>query len=147
MPFKNIASRALLAVLASAAVVPLLGGAVMAESKKSIGRTENSLAAAGFIVKPANSPARLAMLARLPKDKFARRTKGDIVTYVFADPKACNCIYVGSQAAYGRYQKADQAKKLVDQERIAAEDYTDPAWNWDSWGSWGPSFGFRHHGW
>ena len=147
MFIQRFAMNALYAMLASAAVVPLLTAPATAESKKSIAKMENSLSAAGFIVKPANSPARLAMLARLPKDKFARRTKGDIVTYVYADPKDCNCLYVGSQSAYGRYQQADQAKNIVDQERIAAEDYDDPAWNWDSWGSWGPGFGFRHHGW
>ena len=147
MSVHRFATKALLAVLASTAVVPLLGSPAMAKSEKSIVKTENSLAAAGFIAKPANTPARLAMIARLPKDKFARRTMGDLVTYVYADPKACNCLYVGSQAAYGRYQRANQAKNLVDQERIAAEDYNDPAWNWDSWGSWGPGFRFRHHGW
>jgi len=136
----------LLAVLVAGALLPLATPAA-AQSKSSIEKKEDNLAAAGFIVKPANTPARVAMLKRLPANKFVQRTKGDVVTYVYADPKACACLYVGTQAAYGQYQKAMQAKNLLDQEQMNALDYQDGAWDWGAWGNWGPHWGFGHHGW
>jgi hypothetical protein len=38
---------------------------------------EDNLAAAGFIVRPANTPERRAMLKRLPSNRFIMRTEGD----------------------------------------------------------------------
>jgi hypothetical protein len=64
-------------------------------------RHEDNLAAAGFIVRPANTPERQAMLKRLPANRFIRRTDGDTVDYVYSDPLVCGCLYVGTQQAYG----------------------------------------------
>jgi len=136
----------LLAALVAGSLLPLATPA-LAKSKSSIQHMEDNLAAAGFVVKPANTPARTDMLTRLPANKFVQRTKGDVVTYVYADPKACGCLYVGSQAAYGQYQKAMQAKNLLDQQQQNALDYQDGAWNWDAWGPWGAHWGFGHRGW
>lgn len=147
MRISPLKMRAALLVMVSVAAAPLLSAPAAAESKKSITKQENSLAAAGFVVKPANTPARIDMLNRLPKDKFARRIKGDVVTYVYADPKSCNCLYVGTEAAYGRYQKAVQAKNIADEQEMAAEDYSDPNWNWGAWGGWDGGFGFDRFGW
>ena len=143
------ASTKILAALVAASFLPLATPAI-AKSKSSIQRVEDNLAAAGFIVKPANTPERAAMLMRLPANKFVQRTNGDTVTYVYADPKACACLYVGSQAAYGQYQKAMQAKNLLDQQQLNAFDYQDRDWDWGAWGPWGRAglgWGFGHHGW
>lgn len=113
---------------------------------------ENNLAVAGFLVRPANTPERRAMLARLPAHKFVQHAKGDTVQYVYADPSVCKCLYVGSQAAYAKYQENKQSdrrikelKKDLREHNNAAEDddfneqvYDDPAWNWNAWGPWGP---------
>jgi hypothetical protein len=107
----------------------------------------DQLAAAGFIQRPANTPERQAMLHRLPANSFVREVNGDQVTYVFADPLVCNCLYVGTQDAYSRYQQYVQAKRLVEEQRATAMLYSDPAWNWGAWGPWGPGFGFRGYGW
>ena len=146
MRLHHYAPRAML-LLAAAALVPLVTAPADAKSKKSIEHQEDDLAAAGFVVRPANTPARTDMLARLPAQKFVKRVKGDVVTYVYADPKACNCLYVGTQQAYGQYRRAMQAKNLVDEQRFAAEDYSDSAWNWGAWGPWGGRFGFGRRGW
>ena len=102
---------------------------------------ENSLAAAGFVDRPANTPQRQAMLDRLPANKFFRRVRGDTVHYVYADPVNCHCLYVGDQAAYSRYQQQQQAQHLADQNAFAAQEYDDAQWNWGAWG-YGGRFGF-----
>ena len=139
----------MLAVTLATSLLPLATPAT-AKSKSSIQHTEDNLAAAGFIVRPANTPARIAMLKRLPANKFVQRTHGETVNYVYADPKACACLYVGSQAAYGQYQKAMQAKNLLDQQQLNALDYQDRYWNWGAWGPWGgvgSRWGFGRRGW
>ena len=81
------------------------------------------------------------MLARLPKKKLLQRVNGDVVHYVYADPKGCNCIYVGDQQAYQSYQQ----QRLVDAAQNVADDYSDPAWNWGALGG-GFGGGFRYGG-
>jgi len=147
MTTPRIFSRPLLVLLASAMTLPLAVTPAQAKSKASIERTEDNLAAAGFVVKPANTPDRTAMLLRLPANKFLQRVNGDTVTYVYADPKACGCLYVGTQEAYHQYQKAMQAKNLLDQQADNALQFQDNAWNWGAWGPWGPGWGFGYHGW
>ncbi len=137
----------MLALVAVAALLPLAAAPAHAKSTKSIEKEENNLAAAGFIQRPANTPARTAMLARLPANKFVRRVNGDDVTYVYADPKACNCLYVGTQQAYGQFQQEMQAKKLADEREFAAQDYQDASWDWGAWGPWGGGWRFGRFGW
>ena len=105
---------------------------------------EDSLAAAGFILRPANTPERIAMLKRLPPNKFVRREHGDVVHYVYADPIVCSCLYVGTQQAYSQYLRDRQQQAIVDQQQLAAQEYSDAAWNWGAWGPWGPSYGFGY---
>jgi hypothetical protein len=98
---------------------------------------EDKLSAAGFIVKPANTPDRQAMLKKLTPDKFIRREDGDMVHYVYADPIVCGCLYVGTQEAYNRFKANELAQHLVDEQQITADNYSDASWNWNAWGPWG----------
>jgi hypothetical protein len=109
---------------------------------------EDNLAAAGFIVRPANTPARQEMLHRLPPHQFVQRANGDVIHYVYADPLVCGCLYVGTQQAYNQFKANQLQQHLVDQQQMAAQAYSDAAWNWNAWGPWGgpmyPGFGFVH---
>jgi Tfp pilus assembly PilM family ATPase len=140
-----------LAVLATTAATLTMTVPAAAATKGSIEKKEDALAAAGFEPKPANTPERQQMLARLPADKFSQRVTGDATMYVYADPKVCNCLYVGDQTAYAAYQRQAQAKQIADEQQEAAQDYQDAQWDWGAWGPWGPRwghFGFGlHRGW
>lgn len=106
-----------------------------------VAQKEDHLAAAGFTLKPASTPQRIAMLKRLPAHHFVRRIHGDTVSYVYADPTVCGCLYVGDQTAYGRYQAYQQQQNITDEQQMAAQDYQDAQWNWGEWGPWGGGFG------
>jgi hypothetical protein len=126
-------------LVAATALGGLLPSAAQAKSKSAIERKEDALSAAGFEPKPASTPDRQQMLARLPADKFSRRVNGDTTMYVYADPKICNCLYVGDQNAYAAYRRQAQAKQIADEQQEAAQ------WNWGAWRPWGPHwshFGF-----
>lgn len=131
---------------AIAAITICVGTLAACETTKQVvSDKEDHLAAAGFLFKPANTPDRQAMLNRLPAHKFLRRVRGDIVSYVYADPTVCDCLYVGDQTAYGQYQAYRQSQELADQAQATADEYSDPAWNWGAWGTWGrwdPGLGF-----
>jgi hypothetical protein len=100
---------------------------------------EDKLAAAGFVIKPANTPERQAMLARLPAHKFVVRQNGDTIHYVYADPLVCDCLYVGTQQAYNQYKANQLAQHIADEQLMTAQAYSDAAWSWPAWGPWGPA--------
>lgn len=107
--------------------------AACATEQQKVSQKEDSLAAAGFTVRPADTPERQAMINRLPPHHFVQRNHGDTVTYVYADPLDCDCLYVGSQQAYAKFRQHAQEQKLADEKEMTAQDYSDSAWNWDSW--------------
>jgi hypothetical protein len=95
---------------------------------------EDMLAAAGFTLVPANTPQRQAALASLPPHKFVRQERNNTVVYTYADPTICDCLYVGNQAAYGRYRENVFQKKLADEQQMTAQIYQ------MDWGPWGPGW-------
>jgi hypothetical protein len=99
---------------------------------------EDNLSAAGFVVRPANTPERQQMLNRLPPHKFIQRVSGDTVHYIYADPLVCGCLYVGTQQAFNEYKLHQQQQRLADEQQMTAQQYADPAWSWNAWGPWGP---------
>ena len=123
--------------------------AACVSEQQRITNYEDNLAAAGFVQKPANTPERQQMLARLPPNKFVQRTKCDDVHYVYADNVVCHCLWVGSQQAYGQFKDHERQQHLADENQMTAEMYSDPAWRWDAWGPWGPGAGFAYgpYGW
>ncbi|WP_084440585.1 hypothetical protein [Acetobacter nitrogenifigens] len=105
---------------------------------------EDHLAAAGFAARPADTQQLQAMLNRLPPHRFVRRVRNNSVFYVYADPTACDCLYIGDQAAYSQYQQYRQQKMLADEQEMTAGEYQDASWNW---GAWGPMNGPGWGGW
>ncbi len=108
--------------------------AVSACTTQMVKDKEDMLAAAGFTLIPANTPQRQAALKELPPHKFVRQVRGDKVVYTYADPTICNCLYVGNQAAYGRYRENVFQQRITDEQQMTAE------MNQMNWGPWGPGW-------
>jgi hypothetical protein len=143
-----------LGVAIAAGIVFGAGLLTACESQQQrVEQREDLLAAAGFIVRPANTPERQAMLHRLPPHQFVQRVNGDVVHYVYADPLVCGCLYVGTQQAYNQYKANQLQQNLADEQQMTAQTYSDASWNWGAWGPWtpvGPGFGFVYgppYGW
>lgn len=136
----------------SAAAVTLVVGVLAAcqTPHQRIVDHENDLAAAGFLMRPADTAERRALLARLPEHKFVQRVKNDKVHYVYADASVCKCLYIGTETAYGQYRKNKQYKaedkKLerdlkrhnndAEEDDLDAQVYSSPYYNWEAWGPW-----------
>src|SRR5271170_6189828 len=140
--FLEQSRRAVLGAAIAAGIVLGTGALTACESQQQrVEQREDLLSAAGFIVRPANTPERQAMLKRLPPHQFVQRVNGDTVHYVYADPLVCGCLYVGTQQAYNQYKLHQQQQHLADEQQMTAQAYSDAAWNWSAWGPWGPAAG------
>ena len=108
----------------------LLTGCAWVATQNAI-TAERSLAAAGFQMKLATTPQQLAALDKLPQRKLLARDRDGDVIWIYADSTHCKCLYAGSQAAYGRFQRMKQRERIAEDQAVAAM-------NWGPWGPWGP---------
>ena len=111
--------------------IALAGCASMEKSKAT--DTEQLLAAAGFKMKLADSPEKLAHLNTLTQRKVVTHERNGKNYYVYADADYCKCLYAGNQENYQRFEK------LLVKQNIA-EMNEDASMDWGMWGPWGPGF-------
>lgn len=121
----------LTALTAVAAVV--LGIAGCASPQQQVGQKEDLLAAAGFQVRPANSPHRIAAMKRLPANRFVTRVRDGNLVYLYADPLDCGCLYLGTQQNWDAYKQEMFAKQIADQQQMTAI-MNQELWDWGPWG-------------
>jgi hypothetical protein len=122
-------------LLSAASLLGLILLSACQSTPPDVAAHEDKLAAAGFVMRIADTPERRAMLSRLPIDQFVIRQSGNTIHYVYADPLVCGCLYVGTEQAFAQYQQNQRLANLTNQEQMIAQMYEDPAW---SWGAWGP---------
>ncbi|HTR15543.1 MAG TPA: hypothetical protein VMI52_00745 [Acetobacteraceae bacterium] len=125
-----------------AASLVLLGLAGCVSEREILQQREDMLAAAGFRFLPANTPERRASLASQPPHILARHVEGDRVGYVFADPTLCNCLLVGDEAAYSRFQMM-RFQQSIAAAQLSAAQMNENASMWGPWGTWGGPWGWR----
>jgi hypothetical protein len=101
---------------------------------------EQTLAAAGFKMKPADTPEKRQHLLVLPQQQIIYHEREGKVLYLFADATICKCLYVGSQKAYYRYQQLTQERQLAYEQSIAGTMNPDMGLDWGMWGA-GDVFG------
>ena len=80
------------------------------------------LLAAGFRPMPADTSAKQAHLAGMPKLLFSSITKNGRRRYLLADPVRCRCLYVGDEDAYQRYSNLELQHEEAASERAARRD-------------------------
>ena len=120
----------------STALVALmvLGGCAAMQRQEAQSK-ESLLAAAGFQVRVASTPAQQANLqAMTPRRIVPHALKDGTVAFVYADPTGCNCVYVGDQQAYQRFQQLAIKQQLAQEQVMTAEMNQDAMMNWGVWG-------------
>ena len=100
------------------------------------GEREGRLSAAGFTRLEADTPGKVAKLHSLPQDTlvYAQRKMGSV--YIYADAAGCGCAFVGTPAAYQRYQQIRVADNIAQMQETAALLNAEAAADWG--GAWGP---------
>ena len=116
-------------VLTLAAVMILTGCATIRRSEAR--STEEMLAAAGFVVRPADTAERQERLAARPPYRLESHTKDGAVVYTYADPDGCQCLYVGGPKEYSEYQHLRLQRKIAEDETWGAHAAD---MEWSVWG-------------
>ena len=122
--------------LKSIAVITVLGivlAGCAAMQKSETTDTEQMLAAAGFNMRPADTPAKLAHLQSLTQRKLISHDRDGKVYFVFADADFCKCLYAGNQENYQSYESLSVKKNIAEMNEAAPM-------NWDLWGPWEPAW-------
>src|SRR5438445_13684150 len=118
--------------VALAAATMLAGCATIRGSEAR--STEQLLAAAGFVMRPADTTERQQRLAAMPPYQLVSRTKDGKVVYTYADPATCKCLYVGGSKEYSEYQRLRVQHQIArDQAWVAQQgpmdcDMGEPWW-------------------
>ena len=103
-----------LASLALAASVGLTGCAAIRRSQAL--DTEQFLAAAGFRMELADTAERRQQLAAMRPYRLTSRATGDGIEYTYADPRDCQCVYVGGPKEYAEYQRLTRERQLAEEQ-------------------------------
>lgn len=102
---------------------------------------EQLLAAAGFQIRPANTPKRQAFLQSQEPYKLNRHIRNGNYYYSFANPST-QTLYVGGAAEYAKYQELAVKQNIASQQYWAANQNEMAAADWNIWGPWtGVGFG------
>ena len=117
-----------------ALALALLMGGCAAIRQDEAQKTDALLAAAGFKVRPADTPEKLAHLKAMQPLKVSMRTKDGRVIYSYADPYSCQCVYVGGPEEYAQYQRLALKQQVADERLEAAEMANDEEMDWGMWG-------------
>ena len=121
-------------VATAAGIMAILLAGCAAIEKQDTEGTEQLLSAAGFNIKPADTPEKLASLQVMKQHKVVRRelSNGQL-RFLYADAAVCRCLYVGDEQAYQQYQKlaVQQENALMDQQ-AALDNSLDNWWAYDT---------------
>ena len=110
-----------------------LSAAGCASQQQIVGQKEDLLAAAGFLVRVADTPRRLAAMKSLPPNKFVMRVVNGQPLYQYADPLVCRCVYFGTQQNWDAYRQEVFAQQLANEAQMTAI-MNQEAWDWGPWG-------------
>ena len=121
-----------------------LAGCASTANENAI-KIERRLAAAGFQVKLADTPEKLAHLKQLGQRRLIPTSRDGKVMYFYADAQSCKCLYVGTEADYQEFQRYAIQQHVVQEQRQTAETQAmnqaniaemEAAMNWPLWGPW-----------
>ena len=90
-------------------------------------KIETMLAAAGFQAILADTPEKLDHLKSLRPYTLTYSTRRGKPHYWYADPSGCQCLYVGTEAAYRRYDQLAIQRDLAKSAKAAATMDADAA--------------------
>ena len=119
-----------LAALAASAVA--MAGCVSVGAPEK----EGQLAAAGFVQRPADTPAKMAKLQALPQNQIVLAQRKGHNVYIYADAAGCGCAYIGNDAAYQQYQQIRTANNIAQMQETTAILNQEAMLDWG--GAWGP---------
>jgi hypothetical protein len=123
----------LLRAFAAIVLGGLLSSCAMMEAQEAKD-TEQLLAAAGFKMKLADTPAKMAHLKTLTQHKIVAHQKDGAVYYIYADATTCQCFYWGKDQSYQNFMQLQEQQNIANEERMTAEMNEQEYMDWDTMG-------------
>ena len=96
--------------------------------------TEQLLTEAGFKMKLADTPAKMAHLKTLSQHKIVAHQKDGTVYYIYADATDCQCFYWGQDQSYRNFLQLQEQRNIANEERMTAEMNQGEYIDWDTMG-------------
>ena len=97
-------------------------------------QAEEALAAAGFQLKTADTPAKVERISRIPQKKVVRATIKDREVYLWADAAGCRCYYMGTRQNYEQLRHNQWEENAERRANWYEAQHEDPLWlnhGWD----------------
>jgi len=97
-------------------------------------QAEEALAAAGFQLKTADTPAKVERISRIPQKKVVRAMIKDREFYLWADEAGCRCYYKGTRRNYEQLRQNQREAKADQRIYWYEAQHDDPLWlshDWD----------------
>jgi len=129
----NITMLRLSRVFGAIVLGGLLSSCAMMEAQETKD-TEQLLAAAGFKMKLADTPAKMAHLKTLTQHKIVPHQKDGAVYYIYADAANCQCFYWGQDQSYQNFMQLQEQQNIANEERMTAEINEEGLIDWDTMG-------------
>jgi hypothetical protein len=101
--------------------LPMFAALFGAEPARAQLATDMKLEDAGFVMRRADTPEKMAQLRKLPPRKFATRVGKTGRYYIWADPETCQCAFVGTERAYQAFRDMRRAG-LPQPDNVPARD-------------------------
>ena len=111
----------------------LLSSCAMMEAQKTQDK-EQLLIAAGFKMKLADTPEKMAHLKTLTQHKIVPHQKDGKVYYIYADATTCQCFYWGQDQSYQNFMELQEQQNIADEDRMTAQMNEEEFMNWDTMG-------------
>ncbi len=126
-------------VITAALATVILGGCASIANDNAVD-IERRLSAAGFQMKLADTPEKMAHLKTLADRRLVPSSLDGQTVFVYADAQSCKCVYVGSQKNYQEYERLSIQQNVANEQQATAADVdmaqTNAAMNWGLWGAW-----------
>ncbi|MHB2166454.1 hypothetical protein [Alsobacter sp. R-9] len=119
------------------ALQPLVLGFVIlatAACQTAVQDKENMLSAAGFQMRPADTPEKITAIRTLPPHRFVQQTNNGQPVWIYADPTICGCLYVGNQQAWQTYRQMVFQQNLANEQQMTAMMNQSFAFDYGMWG-------------
>ena len=121
----------ILVILVSSLLMALAGCAGTPVNKTL--KVEEALAAAGFQLKMADTPAKLDRIKRIPQKKVLRTMVKDREVYLWADAAGCQCYYSGTRHNYEQLRYNQREEKADRRINLYNAQHDDPLWFEPGW--------------
>jgi hypothetical protein len=121
----------ILSILAPGLIMVLAGCAGTPVNKTL--QAEEALAAAGFQLKMADTPAKLDRIRRMPQKQVVRGMIKDREVYIWADGEGCLCYYTGTRQNYEQLRQNQWEEKADRRINLYNAQHDDPLWQSYGW--------------